>query len=169
GPHATPRVRVLRRVQLRQLRASSPGAAQHDHRFAHWRSLHRSRGRRLEADGKPLSARQAADTTLACGDGTRDRAVQGQRAGDARRTPALVFSDTLSDGFRYARQVQFGETDMAGIVHFSWMYRYMEEAEHALWRAAGMHIARFGEETSWPRLSASFEFKNPLYFEDEFE
>jgi YbgC/YbaW family acyl-CoA thioester hydrolase len=75
----------------------------------------------------------------------------------------------VPDGFRYARQVQFAETDMAGIVHFSWMFKYMEEAEHALWRAAGMHIARFGEETSWPRLSASFDFKNPLYFEDEFE
>ena len=75
----------------------------------------------------------------------------------------------MPDGFRYARQVQFAETDMAGIVHFSWMFRYMEEAEHALWRAAGMHIAHVGEETGWPRLSATFEFKSPLYFEDEFE
>ena len=75
----------------------------------------------------------------------------------------------MPDGFRYARQVQFAETDMAGIVHFSWMFKYMEEAEHALWRAAGMHIAHVGEGTSWPRLSASFDFTNPLYFEDEFE
>ena len=75
----------------------------------------------------------------------------------------------MPDGFRYARQVQFAETDMAGIVHFSWMFRYMEEAEHALWRAAGMHIARTGEETGWPRLSATFDFKSPLLFEDQFE
>jgi acyl-CoA thioester hydrolase len=75
----------------------------------------------------------------------------------------------VPDGFRYTRQVQFAETDMAGIVHFSWMFRYMEEAEHALWRAAGMHIAHVGEETGWPRLSATFDFKSPLYFEDEFD
>ena len=35
---------------------------------------------------------------------------------------------------RYHRRVQFAETDMAGVVHFSYFLRYMEEAEHALWR-----------------------------------
>lgn len=72
-------------------------------------------------------------------------------------------------GFRYRRRVQFAETDMAGLVHFSVFFRYMEEAEHALWRAAGLTIARAGEETGWPRVAASFDFKAPLRFEDEFE
>src|SRR5689334_6065032 len=45
-----------------------------------------------------------------------------------------------SAGFRYTRRVQFSETDMAGIVHFSAYFRFMEEAEHALWRAAGVSI-----------------------------
>jgi acyl-CoA thioesterase FadM len=45
----------------------------------------------------------------------------------------------------------------------------MEEAEHALWRAAGLTIARAGELTGWPRLAASFDFKAPLRFEDEFD
>ena len=58
---------------------------------------------------------------------------------------------------------------MAGIAHFSCFFRYMEEAEHALWRAAGLTIARAGEETGWPRVAAAFEFKAPLRFEDEFE
>jgi YbgC/YbaW family acyl-CoA thioester hydrolase len=71
--------------------------------------------------------------------------------------------------FRYPRRVQFAETDMAGIVHFSMYFRYMEEAEHALWRAAGLSIATVGEKTGWPRLSASFDFRAPLRFEDEFE
>ena len=71
--------------------------------------------------------------------------------------------------FRYARRVQFGETDLAGIVHFSWMFRYMEEAEHAAWRAAGLSIAERGGALGWPRVAASFEFRNPLHFEDEFE
>ena len=68
-----------------------------------------------------------------------------------------------------ARRVQFAETDLAGIVHFTLFFRYMEEAEHALWRAAGMSIARAGEPTGWPRLGAAFDFKAPLRFEDEFE
>jgi acyl-CoA thioester hydrolase len=71
--------------------------------------------------------------------------------------------------FSYRRRVQFAETDLAGIVHFSVFFRYMEEAEHALWRAAGLTIARAGEQTGWLRLAASFDFKAPLYFEDEFD
>ena len=72
-------------------------------------------------------------------------------------------------GFRYRRRVQFAETDLAGIAHFSTFFRYMEEAEHALWRAAGLSIARAGDETGWPRVAAAFEFKAPLRFEEEFE
>ena len=71
--------------------------------------------------------------------------------------------------FRYKRRVEFAETDMAGIVHFSMYFRYMEEAEHALWRAAGLSIATPGAPVGWPRVSASCDFKAPLHFEDEFE
>ena len=69
--------------------------------------------------------------------------------------------------FRYRRRVQFAETDLAGIVHFSWYFRYMEEAEHALWRSAGLSIARDG--VGWPRVNASCEYRNPLRFEDEID
>lgn len=75
----------------------------------------------------------------------------------------------MSPNFRYARRVQFAETDLAGIVHFSWMFRYMEEAEHAAWRAAGLSIADPASDLGWPRVRASFDFRNPLRFEDEFE
>ncbi|HEX6974830.1 MAG TPA: thioesterase family protein [Vicinamibacterales bacterium] len=71
--------------------------------------------------------------------------------------------------FRYKRRVEFAETDMAGIVHFSMFFRYMEEAEHALWRAAGLTIATPGETIGWPRVSAAFDYKAPLRFQDEFE
>lgn len=70
---------------------------------------------------------------------------------------------------RLRRRVNFYETDLAGIVHFSCFFRYMEEAEHALWREAGLTIARAGEETGFPRLAASCDFHAPLRFEDEFE
>jgi YbgC/YbaW family acyl-CoA thioester hydrolase len=73
---------------------------------------------------------------------------------------------TLEPGeFEYTRVVQFAETDLAGIVHFSAYFRYMEEAEHALWRAAGLSVAR--DDLHWPRVSASCEYTNPLRFEDE--
>jgi acyl-CoA thioester hydrolase len=65
--------------------------------------------------------------------------------------------------------VEFAETDAAGMVHFSVFFRYMEEAEHAMWRAAGLNIWESGEHLSWPRISASCDFKNPLKFQDEFE
>jgi acyl-CoA thioester hydrolase len=71
-------------------------------------------------------------------------------------------------GFRYRRRVEFAETDLAGIAHFSVFFRYMEEAEHALWRAAGMSIAPPGDP-GWARVAAAFDFKAPLRFEDEFD
>lgn len=67
------------------------------------------------------------------------------------------------------RRVQFYETDAAGIVHFSWYVRYMEEAEHALWREAGMSIAPPGAAIGWPRVAIGFEFHRPLRFEEEFD
>jgi YbgC/YbaW family acyl-CoA thioester hydrolase len=71
--------------------------------------------------------------------------------------------------FRYQRRVQFAETDLAGIVHFSELFRYIEEAEHAMWRQAGLTIAERGSDLGWPRLNAALEFRNPLRFEEEFE
>jgi YbgC/YbaW family acyl-CoA thioester hydrolase len=55
------------------------------------------------------------------------------------------------------------------MVHFSMFFRYMEEAEHAAWRAAGLNIWESGEGLSWPRISARCDFKSPLKFQDEFE
>jgi acyl-CoA thioester hydrolase len=69
----------------------------------------------------------------------------------------------------YRRRVEFAETDAAGMVHFSMFFRYMEESEHAVWRAAGLNIFERHEERSWPRISAQFDFKTPLRFQDEFE
>jgi acyl-CoA thioester hydrolase len=71
--------------------------------------------------------------------------------------------------YRLRRRVQFYETDAAGIVHFSWFFRYMEEAEHALWREAGLSIEPPGSDIGWPRVATSFDFHRPLRFEDEFD
>jgi YbgC/YbaW family acyl-CoA thioester hydrolase len=66
------------------------------------------------------------------------------------------------------RSIQFYEVDSAGIVHFSWFFRYMEEAEHALWRKAGLSIAPTAE-IAFPRVSSTFDFRRPLRFEDEID
>jgi YbgC/YbaW family acyl-CoA thioester hydrolase len=70
---------------------------------------------------------------------------------------------------RYARRVQFPEVDSARIVHFSQYFRYMEEAEHSMWRASGTSIAPPGATAGYARVAASFEYHAPLRFEDEFE
>jgi YbgC/YbaW family acyl-CoA thioester hydrolase len=71
--------------------------------------------------------------------------------------------------YRYQRRVQFHEVDGAGIVHFSCFFRYMAEAVHALWRAAGLSIAPPGSDIGFPIVATAFEYRRPLRFEDEFE
>jgi YbgC/YbaW family acyl-CoA thioester hydrolase len=66
------------------------------------------------------------------------------------------------------RRVRFYEVDGAGIVHFSWFFRYMEEAEYELWRSAGVTVDP-RSEIGFPRVATSFEFRRPLRFDDEFE
>ena len=71
--------------------------------------------------------------------------------------------------YRLRRRVQFYVVDSAGIVHFGWFFRYMEEAEHAMWRAAGLSIAAPGSEVGFPRVSVTCDYHRPLRFEDEFD
>lgn len=71
-------------------------------------------------------------------------------------------------------RVQFADTDMAGIVHFSNFFRYMERVEHDFFRALGMSIwdghnaVPDAERVGWPRVHASCDYKAPLRFEEEF-
>lgn len=73
--------------------------------------------------------------------------------------------------FRYRRHVEFPETDLAGIVHFSNYFRYMEAAEHAFFRSLGLsiHSECEGRIIGWPRVSTECSYLRPLKFEDEFE
>jgi YbgC/YbaW family acyl-CoA thioester hydrolase len=70
---------------------------------------------------------------------------------------------------RLQRRVQFSETDAAGIVHFSVFFRYFEDAEHALWREAGLSIHPEASAIGWPRVAASCEYRRPLKFEQVFD
>lgn len=77
----------------------------------------------------------------------------------------------MAHEFRYRRQVEFSETDLAGIVHFSNYFRYMEAAEHAFFRSLGLsiHQQQGDRVVGWPRVAAECSFSRPLRFEDEFE
>ena len=77
--------------------------------------------------------------------------------------------EVLAAAFSLKRRVQFSETDVAGIVHFSNFFRYFEDAEHALWREAGLCIHSHDAPIGWPRVAASCEYHRPLKFEQEFD
>lgn len=73
--------------------------------------------------------------------------------------------------FKIVKRVEFSETDMAGIVHYSNFFRYMEAAEHAFFRSLGFSVVTQNVEppVGWPRVHASCDYKSPLRFEDEVE
>lgn len=73
--------------------------------------------------------------------------------------------------FRTKRRVEFAETDMAGIMHFSNFFRYMETAEHEFFRSLGLsvHNCSDGRCISWPRVDAQCSYEAPLAFDDEVE
>jgi YbgC/YbaW family acyl-CoA thioester hydrolase len=66
------------------------------------------------------------------------------------------------------RRVEFSETDMAGLVHFSNFFKYMETAERDFFEAAGVDLihTKPGEMVGWPRARAECKFSAPLRFGD---
>jgi acyl-CoA thioester hydrolase len=73
--------------------------------------------------------------------------------------------------FKTVRRVEFAETDLAGIMHYSNFFRFMETAEHGFFRSLGFSIVTRQVEppVGWPRIHAECHFKHPLHFEDEVE
>jgi acyl-CoA thioester hydrolase len=71
--------------------------------------------------------------------------------------------------FKIVRRVEFSDTDMAGIMHFSNFFRFMETAEHGFFRSLGLSIVidKVKPPVGWPRVHARCDFKSPLRFEDE--
>ena len=70
--------------------------------------------------------------------------------------------------YKVMRRVEFSETDMAGIVHFSNFFRYMESAEHGFYRSLGFSVSldRFDPPLGFPRVHAECDYKRPLRFEE---
>jgi acyl-CoA thioester hydrolase len=72
--------------------------------------------------------------------------------------------------FKIERTVEFADTDMAGIMHFSNFFRFMESAEHAFYRSLGLSVdMEKSLRLGWPRVRAQCDYKRPLRFEDVVE
>ena len=70
----------------------------------------------------------------------------------------------MTSPFEWSRLVEFYETDLAGIAHFSNFYRWMESAEHAFMRNKGIPLHQGG--VGWPRVNATADFQKPVRFGD---
>jgi acyl-CoA thioester hydrolase len=80
----------------------------------------------------------------------------------------------MAHSFTQRRRVSFSETDLAGIMHFSNFFRWMEELEHAFYRSLGLSVHPMAHgipDTSvgWPRMKATADYRQPLLFEEEAE
>ena len=77
----------------------------------------------------------------------------------------------MSQAFTYRRRVEFRDTDMAGIVHFSVFHVYMEEAEHAFLRSVGLGVISEsdGKKISFPRVNANCDYQRAIKFEQEID
>ena len=78
----------------------------------------------------------------------------------------------MSSTHTITRRVEFSDTDLAGIMHFSNFFKYMETAEHDFYRQLGLKLVTRnadGSSIGWPRVNASCDYKRPFRFEDEVE
>ena len=74
----------------------------------------------------------------------------------------------MAHEFKTTRLVEFAETDMAGILHFSNFFRYMEATEHAFFRSLGLSVHSGGRDGAWgaARVQAECSYSAPLRYED---
>ena len=72
---------------------------------------------------------------------------------------------------RFRRKVEYVDTDMSGIMHFSRYLVFMENAEHAFLAALGarVHWREGGREMTFPRVAVACEYLAPSRFGDELE
>ncbi len=70
--------------------------------------------------------------------------------------------------FTTTRRVEFGDTDMAGIMYFANFFRFMEAAETAFLRERGLTVSwrETGSKLGFPRVSVACDYQKPALFED---
>lgn len=96
-------------------------------------------------------------------------AVSFISVGRGNPVPRHAVMQNMHTEYRTRRKIEFADTDMAGIVHFTRFFVFMETAEHEFLRSLGTSVATEwnGDKIGWPRLAASCEYLRPLHFEDE--
>lgn len=65
----------------------------------------------------------------------------------------------------YKRSVSFSDTDMAGVVHFTTILRYVEDAEHAALRQ--MDVPAISKDGGFPKVHVECDYRSPVRFGDE--
>jgi len=70
--------------------------------------------------------------------------------------------------FNTQRKIEFVDTDLGGIVHFSRYFVFMETAEHEFLNALGTSVVLEieGRSIGWPRVSVSCDYRSPARFGD---
>jgi len=73
--------------------------------------------------------------------------------------------------FHYHRRIYWQDTDMAGIIHFTNYFRFMEEVELEFLLSLGLNSLQIAREYNvWrPRVSAQCDFKKTVTFGDELD
>jgi len=73
--------------------------------------------------------------------------------------------------FYHRRMVEFADTDLAGLMHFSNFFRFVESAEHAFFRSLGfrVHTSEGSDHQGWPRVEVSCKYLRPARFEQMLE
>ena len=82
--------------------------------------------------------------------------------------PQFAGVSFMPSEFHTTRRIEFPDTDMAGIVHFSRFFVFMEAAEHEFLRSLGSSVSTEweGNRIGWPRVGASCEYMRSARFED---
>ena len=67
--------------------------------------------------------------------------------------------------------MEFADTDLGGLVHFSRFFVFMETAEHELLRTLGteVHTEWNGRTIGWPRVGARCRYLRPVRFGQELD
>jgi len=74
----------------------------------------------------------------------------------------------MSNPFLARRRVEFSDTDMAGIAHFSRFFLWMEQAEHDFLESLGLRVVfeDQGQRHGFPRVSATCDYQRPVRYRD---
>ena len=75
----------------------------------------------------------------------------------------------MASEFVYRRRVEFADTDTANLIHFTALLKFMEEAEHALYRSLDFVGYRWSQDSVFgmPRVSVSCDYLGAVRYGDE--